>query len=101
MWDNCSKSLKDKLQKLHNRAGRIITRSGYEIRSTEVLDQLGWQQLEDPWSTNKAMLMFKVVHDLVPLVMVMFSHGDARTCSCELCGFIPHSQLTITIYRED
>ena len=77
MWDNCSKRLKDKLQKLHNRAGRIITRSGYEIRSTEVLRQLGWQQLEDRWSTNKAMLMFKVVHNLVPSYLSeQFSRRD-------------------------
>ena len=72
-----SRPNKDKLQKLHNRAGRIITRSGYEIRSTEVLDQLGWQQLEDRWSTNKAMLMFKVVHNLVPSYLSeQFSRRD-------------------------
>ena len=49
----------------------------YKIRSTEVLDQLGWQQLEDPWSTNEVRLMFKVVHNLVPSYLSeQFSRRD-------------------------
>ena len=32
MWDNCSLALKDKLEKLQNKAARIITGDSYEIR---------------------------------------------------------------------
>ena len=37
LWDTCGKQLKDKLQKIQNRAGRVITGSSYDIRSVDVL----------------------------------------------------------------
>ena len=46
VWDNCGAVLKNKLQKLQNRATRIITKSGYEIRSSEIITNLGWSDLE-------------------------------------------------------
>ena len=42
VWDNCNKGFKEKLQKLQNRAGRVITRSGYDIRSAKILEKLRW-----------------------------------------------------------
>ena len=44
--DNCRIGLKDKLQKFPNRASRIITGSTYDIRSVDVLNQLGWETLD-------------------------------------------------------
>ena len=40
VWSYCSKTRADKLQKLQNRAARIITRADYSIRSTAVLNSL-------------------------------------------------------------
>ena len=37
----------DKLQKLQNRAARIITRADYSIRSSDVLNSLEWSNLEE------------------------------------------------------
>ena len=39
-WDTCGKQLKDNLQKIQNRAGRVITSSSYDVRSTDVLNNL-------------------------------------------------------------
>ena len=36
VWGDCSKTRADKLQKLQNRAARIITRADYSIRSPDV-----------------------------------------------------------------
>ena len=36
----------DKLQKMQNRAARIITFSNYEVRSSFLLNELGWERLE-------------------------------------------------------
>ena len=66
LWDSCGKGLKDKLQKLQNRASQIITCSGYEIRSVDMLVQLGWQKPEGHWLANKATLMCKITHNLAP-----------------------------------
>ena len=51
---------------MQNRAARIITRSSYEIRSSVLLQQLGWKTVEDRWKINKATLMYKVSHNLAP-----------------------------------
>ena len=36
VWDNCSKYILEKLQKLQNRAARVITGKSYETRSSEI-----------------------------------------------------------------
>ena len=35
LWDNCGGGLKNKLQRLQNRAARVITGSTFDIRSDE------------------------------------------------------------------
>ena len=50
IWGNIGKSLSDKLKKNYkNRAARIVTFSDYEIRSSDLLDGLGWERLENSW----------------------------------------------------
>ena len=39
--------VKEKLQKLHNRAARVITGDKYEIRSFDILRKLNWKTLEE------------------------------------------------------
>ena len=36
VWDTVGSSLATRLQKLNNRAGRVISELGYEIRSSEI-----------------------------------------------------------------
>ena len=45
VWGNCCEYLIDKLQKLQNRAARIITGSTYDVSSENVLKELNWQPL--------------------------------------------------------
>ena len=40
LWDTCGKQLKIKLQKIQNRAGRVIAGSSYDVRSADVLNNL-------------------------------------------------------------
>ena len=46
VWGSLGKRLSNRLQKLQSRAARIITFSGYEHRSTDDLNDLGWETLE-------------------------------------------------------
>ena len=47
VWGNINKRLADKLQKMHNRAARILTfLTTYEVRSSVLLYELGWERLE-------------------------------------------------------
>ena len=47
VWNNCSINLKTNLQKLQNRATRIITGDTYDICSKQILEKLGWKTLEE------------------------------------------------------
>lgn len=47
VWGNCNKTLREKMQKLQNRAARIISGDTYEVRSCEILNKLGWKTLEE------------------------------------------------------
>ena len=58
MWDTCGKQLKDKLQKVQNRAGRIIKGSSYDVRSADVLNNLKWKTLETRRFHTKATLAY-------------------------------------------
>ena len=46
VWDNCCEYLTGKLQKLQNRAVRIITGRTYDVNSDDVLKELNWDTLE-------------------------------------------------------
>ena len=63
LWGTCGKQLKDKLQKIQNRAGRVITGSSYDITSVDVLDNLKWKNLQARCSHIKATLMYKIFND--------------------------------------
>jgi len=42
---NCGKTLSEKLQKLQNRAARILTSSSHDADAGYLLQQLGWKNL--------------------------------------------------------
>ena len=61
-----SKTRADKLQKLENRAARIITRANYSIRSSDVLNSLEWSNLEKRKKRHLLVMMFKVFNNNCP-----------------------------------
>ena len=64
LWNTCGKQLKDKLQKIQNRAWRVITCSSYDVRSADVLNNLKWKTLETRRFHTKATHMYKILNDL-------------------------------------
>ena len=63
---NINKGLADKLQKMQNRAARILTFSNYDVRSSVLLDELGWERLEYVRLKQLAVTMYKIHNDLSP-----------------------------------
>ena len=66
VWGDCSKTRADKLQKLQNRAARIITRADYSIRSSDVLNSLEWSNLEERRKRHLLVAMFKIFDNDCP-----------------------------------
>ena len=59
VWDDVSDRLTDKLQKLQNRAARVITGADYLTSTTELLSRLGWTNLKKRRNKQKTFMMFK------------------------------------------
>ena len=66
VWDNLSIGLTTRLQKLQNRAGRVILRANYDTRSEDVLKILQWDNLEQRRFKHKATLMYKILNNNAP-----------------------------------
>ena len=60
------KDLRDRLQILQNRAGRITTFSHYDTRSADILQDFGWDTLEQRRSKQPAISAFKYLNNLYP-----------------------------------
>ena len=66
VWDCLSGYLSDKLQKLQNRAARIITKSRFDTSSDHLLSTLDWVRLFLRRKKQKALMMFKSMNGLAP-----------------------------------
>ena len=68
VWDRGSlgKGLGQKLQRLQNRAARIITESDYNIRSSDILTSLNWTNLETRRTQQFKTFMYKTANNMVP-----------------------------------
>ena len=64
VWGNIGKGLSDRIQKLQNRAARILTFSNYKTRSSILLDDLGWERLGNKRLKQLAMIMYKIHNNL-------------------------------------
>ena len=54
---------KDKLQKFQSHAARVIPGETYDIRSTDILNSLSWETLDNRRKKSKAVFMYKVLND--------------------------------------
>ena len=77
LWDHIGKGLTEHIQKLQNRAARIIMQSSYDIRSRDILQQLKWEPLDISRTKHKAIMMFKILNDMAPKYL---SSQFAKTC---------------------
>ena len=66
VWGNCTKALANKLQKLQNRAARILTHSNYDANADFLIQQLGWKKLHSQRSIHKAVMIYKSLNGLAP-----------------------------------
>ena len=80
VWGCLGKTLAAKLQKLQNRAFRIITLENYSTRSADILNKLGIPNPDKRRMQQLSILMYKVKNRLVPEYLCdMFTNvGDVH-----------------------
>lgn len=66
VWGCCSNSLADKLQKLQNRAARILLSAPYDARTADLFGRLNWKNLRNQRLYTKAIMMFKSLNGETP-----------------------------------
>ena len=78
VWACIGVTLSGCLEKLHNRAARIITGCPIVHGQLEITqNKLGWRTLREHHASFKARLMFKIVNDSAPRVLIeMFRVTD-------------------------
>ena len=64
VWDCFSRQLSEKLQKLQNRAARVVTNSSSDMNSGYLLNSLSWDNVSVRKEKQKANLMYKCVNKL-------------------------------------
>ena len=66
VWDSCSSYLVNKLQKLQNRAARVLTSSSYDTNADYLFESLGWKNLVSQRRFTKAIIVYKSLNGLAP-----------------------------------
>ena len=66
VWDNFNKTLAGKLQKLQNRAARVLTFFSYNTNADVLIDKLGWNKLTPQRQFKKAVMVCKSLNGLAP-----------------------------------
>ena len=66
VWDSIDQTLGDQLQKLQNRAARIITGLPYSIHTCDIFNELGWHSLAHNRKVQKAIMMHKIINGHAP-----------------------------------
>ena len=82
VWGNCSKTLSERLQKLQNRAARILTSSSYDADALYLLQQLACKDLITQRQIQEALMVFKALNDLAP------DHLSSMFTNCSTSGYV-------------
>ena len=99
VWGNCGETLKNKLQRLQDRAARVVTRTKYgSIEPDVLLQELGWLNVQQLIDLDTAAMVRKAIHktahpylsELFQKTNTVHSH-DTRGATYRL--FPKHSNL--------
>ena len=80
VWDVFGETQSKRLQKLQNRAARIILDASNDVNHTIALHTLGWEPLSMERKKAKAKMMFKILNNMGPRSLTdLFSYKSEKT----------------------
>ena len=79
MLVNASKVDIDRLQRIQNRAAKIVCRAGKYDRATPLLKQLHWLPVERRISYKVALIVYKCIHKLAPQYLINLLSPQRRS----------------------
>ena len=80
VWGCSGDKILQKLQKIQNRAARIVTNSPFDKASLPLISQLGWLNIREIIDFESATMVYKSLHGLAPPYMQDMFHklSDCR-----------------------
>ena len=79
VWGNCEDSRLSMLQKLQNRAARIVTNSSYDAPAANLIEELKWPTVHDMIKRETATIVFKSISGLAPTYLSsLFTRNSTR-----------------------
>ena len=66
VWGAAGNTALQKLQKLQNRAARIVTNSPYDAHSEPLIQKLGWPTIKQLIESETAKVVYKALHNEAP-----------------------------------
>ena len=84
VWDVCGTTALNKLQKLQNRADRIVTSSPYRISAPLVIRQLGSQTVKELIETETVKMVYRSINHEAPEYLTGLFQRLSETCARQL-----------------
>ena len=69
VWGCCGTTDINQLQKLQNRAARIVTNSSYDAPSRPLIESLGWMTIREHIDQDSRSMVYKSINGLAPQYM--------------------------------
>ena len=69
MWGCCGLTKIKRLQKLQNRAARIVSGSSFDAPSQPLIKELGWRIIDELIANESNIMVFNSIHGLAPQYM--------------------------------
>ena len=83
VWGCCGSREINQLQKLQNRAARIVTNSSFDTPSRPLIERLGWRTIEQLISIESKTVVFKSLNELAPQYLSsLFKRNSQCSCRC-------------------
>ena len=80
VWGCCSSIEKTRLQRLQNRAARIITGGRYDDSAAPLIKSLGWQTVEEMIGSETKIMVFKALNGYAPQYLTeLFSRNSQNS----------------------
>ena len=86
VWGCAGSTELNQLQKLQNRAARIITNSSVDTPSRPLIDKLGWKTIEQLIASKSKTMVSKSLHELAPKYLRDLFTRNAKCSSYLLCN---------------
>jgi hypothetical protein len=100
VWMTCGSKMQTKIQRLHNRAAKLVLGKGKFTSSSEALSLLSWHPIKHQWELQSAIMMYKCMHNIAPLYLSSkFQESFSLKQSTRFTRAVANNNLMVPYFR--